>query len=253
MHSVSHATVIIPARLRSTRLPEKMILSATGMPLVQHVVEQVKRCTRVREIIVAADDQQIVDVLKPFGTRVVLTDPKHPTGTDRIAEVARTITGELIINVQGDEPEIEPTTIDALIERMTQTGSKMGTVVTPFASPHDPKDPNIVKAVLAVDGTALYFSRHAIPFHRDPAPDTSGPTYYHHLGIYGYRRDFLLEFAAWPPTPLERTEKLEQLRALEHGIRIDTITIPTAATGIDTPEQYAAFVQRRKNGREGAK
>lgn len=252
MHSVSHATVIIPARLQSTRLPEKMILSATGMPLVQHVVEQVKRCSRVREIIVAADDVRIVDALKAFNTRVVLTDPNHPSGTDRIAEVARTITDDLLINVQGDEPEIEPATVDALIERMSETGNKMGTVVTPFAKPvlsaaegpRDPKDPNIVKAVLAIDGTALYFSRHAIPFHRDPAE--KAPTYYHHLGIYGYRRDFLLEFAAWPPTPLERTEKLEQLRALEHGIRIDTITIPTAATGIDTPEQYAAFVKRRK-------
>jgi 3-deoxy-manno-octulosonate cytidylyltransferase (CMP-KDO synthetase) len=239
------ATVIIPARLLSTRLPEKMILSATGMPLVQHVVEQVKKCSRVREIIVAADDHRIADALKPFGTRVVLTDPKHPSGTDRIAEVARQLTDDLLINVQGDEPEIEPGTVDALVERMNTTGSKMGTVVTPFSRERDPKDPNIVKAVLATDGTALYFSRHAIPFHRDPADAT--PTYYHHLGIYGYRRDFLLDFAAWPPTPLERSEKLEQLRALEHGIRIDTITIPTAATGIDTPEQYAAFVNRTKS------
>ena len=238
-----HATVIIPARLKSSRLPEKVLAATTGMPLVQHVVEQVKRCSRVTEIIVAADDVRIVDALKPFGTQVLLTDANHPSGTDRIAEVADKLKAELLVNVQGDEPEIEPATIDALIERMTQTGSQMGTVVTPFAPPRDPHDPNIVKAVLASDGSALYFSRHAIPFHRDAAD--RAPTYYHHLGIYAYRREFLLQYAGWKPTPLERTEKLEQLRALEHGIRIDTITIPTAATGIDTPEQYEAFVQRR--------
>jgi 3-deoxy-manno-octulosonate cytidylyltransferase (CMP-KDO synthetase) len=196
----------------------------------------------VSEIIVAADDGRIADALLPFGTRVILTDSNHPSGTDRIAEVARQLDAPLLINVQGDEPDIDPATIDSLIERMHQTGSRMGTVVTPFA-PRDPNDPNIVKAVLAIDGSALYFSRHAVPFHRDPADGR--PTYYHHLGIYGYAREFLLEFAAWPPTPLERAEKLEQLRALEHGVRIDTITIPTAATGIDTPEQYAAFVERK--------
>ena len=238
-----HATVIIPARLSSTRLPEKVLARDTGMPLVQHVVEQVKRCSRVKDIIVAADDARIVEALKPFGTRVMLTDPNHPSGTDRIAEVARAIDAELLINVQGDEPEIEPATIDALISRMTEAGSKMGTVVTPFAAGRDPNDPNIVKAVLALDGSALYFSRHAIPFHRDAKDAT--PTYYHHLGIYGYRRAFLLDFAKWQPTPLEKSEKLEQLRALEHGVRIDTITIDSAQTGIDTPDQYAAFVKRK--------
>lgn len=227
-----------------------MLAARTGRPLVQHVVDQVRDCGRVREIIVAADDARIVDALKPFGTRVVLTDPNHPSGTDRIAEVARAIDAELLINVQGDEPEIEASTVDALIERMTQTGSKMGTVVTPFAPPRDPSDPNIVKAVLAIDGSALYFSRHAIPFHRDAADQA--PTYFHHLGIYGYRRDFLLEFAKWSPTPLERAEKLEQLRALEHGTRIDTIQIAHAPAGIDTAEQYEAFIQRHANKKPAA-
>ncbi len=136
--------------------------------------------------------------------------------------------------------------IDLLIERMTQTGSRMGTVITPFAPPRDPNDSNIVKAVVGIDGTAIYFSRHAIPFKRDEGGTT--PVYYHHLGIYGYRRDFLLEFSSWQPTPLEQTEKLEQLRALEHGVRIDTIRIASAPAGIDTQQQYQDFVKRYQTG-----
>lgn len=241
-----NATVIIPARLQSSRFPEKVLARATGKPLVQHVVDQVRRCRRVREIIVAADDAKVADALREYETTVALTDPNHPSGTDRIAEVATKIDaeviGELIINVQGDEPEIEPATVDLLIERMTQTGSRMGTVITPFAPPRDPSDPNIVKAVVGIDGSAIYFSRHAIPFKRDEGG--AAPTYFHHLGIYGYRRDFLLEFSSWRPTPLEQAEKLEQLRALEHGVRIDTIRIASAPAGIDTRQQYEAFVQR---------
>ena len=224
-----------------------MLAARTGKPLVQHVVEQVKKCRRVRQIIVAADDPELSRTLWPFGTDTVLTNPNHPSGTDRIAEVATRLDDELIINVQGDEPEIEPSTIDLLIERMTQTGNKMGTVITPFSPPADPADPNIVKAVVAIDGTALYFSRHAIPFKRDEAGQP--PTFFHHLGIYGYRRDFLLEFSSWQPTPLELAEKLEQLRALEHGVRIDTIRIASAPNGVDTEQQYEAFVKRYQSQR----
>lgn len=242
------ATVIIPARLQSSRFPEKVLARATGKPLVQHVVDQVRKCRQVRDIIVAADDPKVADALREYKVNVVLTDPNHPSGTDRIAEVATKLDDELIINVQGDEPEIEPATVDLLIERMTQTGSKMGTVITPFAPPRDPKDPNIVKAVVGIDGSAIYFSRHPIPFKRDEAGPT--PTYFHHLGIYGYRRDFLLEFSSWQPTPLEQTEKLEQLRALEHGVRIDTIRIASAPAGIDTQQQYEEFVKRNKAGRQ---
>jgi 3-deoxy-manno-octulosonate cytidylyltransferase (CMP-KDO synthetase) len=240
-----NATVIIPARLQSSRFPEKVLARATGKPLVQHVVDRVRKCRRVREIIVAGDDVRVREALREFGTNVVLTDPNHPSGTDRIAQVATTLDDELIINVQGDEPEIEPATVDLLIERMTQTGSKMGTVITPFAPPRDPKDPNIVKAVVGIDGSAIYFSRHPIPFKRDEGGPA--PTYFHHLGIYGYRRDFLLEFSSWQPTPLEQAEKLEQLRALEHGVRIDTIRIASAPAGIDTQQQYEEFVRRQQH------
>ena len=235
------ATVVIPARLQSSRFPEKVLADRTGKPLVQHVVDQVQRCTRVSQIIVAADSTRVAERLAAFGTTVQLTDPELPSGTDRIAAVARTLADEIIVNVQGDEPEIEPETIDRLIGHMTETGGRMGTVICPFATPRDPRDPNIVKAVLALDGSALYFSRHAIPFDRDA---TARPTYFHHLGIYAYRRDFLMEFAGWSPTPLEQTEKLEQLRALEHGVRIDTIRIAAAPSGVDTLEQYEAFVRR---------
>lgn len=240
---VLRATVIIPARLASTRFPRKVLAARTGRPLVQHVVDRVRGCRLVKRIVVAADDVAIARALAPFGTDVVMTDPIHPSGTDRIAEVARDLDDDLILNVQGDEPEIEPATIDALIERMTSTGGRMGTVVTPFASASDPADPDLVKCVVAIDGAALYFSRHAIPFRRD-GDATTPPTYLHHLGIYGYRRDFLLEFSSWPPTPLELVEKLEQLRALEHGVRIDTIRIDAAPAGIDTAQQYEAFVDR---------
>lgn len=237
------ATVVIPARYGSTRFPAKILASATGKPLVQHVVEQAGRCRLVREILVATDDQRIVDALRPFGTRVVMTDAAHKSGTDRIAEVAAGLTDDIIINVQGDEPEISPETIDSLIQLMLSRECDMATVVTPFSASSDPENPNIVKAVLASDGRALYFSRSPIPYRREPIFQ-GAPPYYHHLGIYGYRRSFLLKFASWKPSVLELTERLEQLRALEHGATIQTIVIDHAPPGIDTAEQYEEFVRR---------
>ena len=237
------ATVIIPARFASTRFPAKIIASKTGKPLVQHVVEQVRRCKLVREIIVAADDQRIVEALIPFGTTCVMTSPNHSCGTDRIAEVASGLSDEIVVNVQGDEPEIEPEIVDRLIARLEETGDDMATAATPFAASADVNNPNLVKVVRALDGRALYFSRSVIPFHRDPA-DGNRPTYYLHLGIYAYRRTFLLEYAGWQPTTAEKAEKLEQLRALEHGCAVHVITVDWATHGIDTPEQYEEFVRR---------
>lgn len=239
------ATVVIPARYGSTRFPAKIVASSTGRPLVQHVVDQVRRCRRVREVIVAADDQRIVEALRPFGTRTVLTDPRHPSGTDRIAEVARGLADEIIVNVQGDEPEIEPQIVDDLIDRISASGSEMATAATPFPAGADVTDPNLVKVVLSRSGRALYFSRCPIPLARDGVVDP-GARHLLHLGIYAYRREFLLGFAAWEPTPLEKTEKLEQLRALEHGAQIDVLVVRRATHGIDTPEQYEAFVERFK-------
>lgn len=237
------ATVIIPARFASTRFPAKIVASETGRPLVQHVVDQAKKCLRVGRVIVAADDQRIVDALREFETQVVLTSPGHQSGTDRIAEVARTIDDPLIVNVQGDEPEIEPETIDGLIELLEHSPTEMATVATPFPAGADVRDPNLVKVVMTLDGRAVYFSRHSIPFHRDTT-GTNQPPYHLHLGIYAYRREFLLQFASWPATPLEQAEKLEQLRALEHGRSIAVLVVNRATHGIDTPQQYQDFVRR---------
>ena len=237
------ATVIIPARFASTRFPAKIIASDTGTPLVQHVVDQVRKCRRVREIIVAIDDQRIAEALKPFKTRCVMTSPTHVSGTDRVAEVARGLSDQVIVNVLGDEPEIEPKIVDELIERLEKSGDEMATAATPFPAGADPANPNLVKVVINGEGKAMYFSRSVIPFHRD-ATGGDRPTYYLHLGIYAYRRDFLLQYTTWPPTPCELAEKLEQLRALEHGAAIHVVKVERASHGIDTPEQYAEFVKR---------
>ena len=241
------ATVVIPARFGSTRFPAKILASETGRPLVQHVVDQVRQCLRVNEIVVATDDRRIVEALSAFGTRCVMTSAEHQSGTDRIAEVARGIKDQIIVNVQGDEPEIEPGVIDGLIERLEGSGDDMATAATPFPEHADPANPNLVKVVISREGRAMYFSRSPIPYLRDATPP-SGLTYYLHLGIYAYRREFLLEFAGWRPTVLEQAEKLEQLRALEHGRSIYVMTVSRATHGIDTAEQYADFVTRYQRG-----
>lgn len=241
------ATVVIPARFGSTRFPAKILAADTGRPLVQHVVDQVRKCSRVREVLVATDDQRIAEALRPFETRCVMTSAAHQSGTDRIAEVARNLSDDIIVNVQGDEPEIEPDVIDALIERLESGTEQMATAATPFPAGADPADPNLVKVVTALDGRAIYFSRSPIPFLRDATEKPPRP-YYLHLGIYAYRRDFLLQFASWAPTDLERTEKLEQLRALEHGAAIFVLMVDRATHGIDTPQQYSEFVNRYCRG-----
>ena len=234
---------MIPARFGSTRFPAKILASETGRPLVQHVVDQVRKCRRVKEILVATDDQRIADALAPFDTECVMTDPAHQSGTDRIAEVMKNRTEPIVVNVQGDEPEIEPDIVDRLIERLEKTDDDMATAATKFAPGSDPGNPNLVKVVCDINGRAIYFSRSPIPYHRDSAFSQNVP-YDLHLGIYAYRREFLLEFASWQPTPLELTEKLEQLRAIEHGRSIFVLKVTRATHGIDTPEQYAEFVKR---------
>ena len=239
------AIVVIPARFGSTRFPAKILAARTGKPLVQHVVDQARKCRLVRDVIVATDDQRIMDALRPFETRCVMTSPSHQSGTDRVAEVAGELKDSIIVNVQGDEPEIEPETIDALIDRLTTSSDAMATAATRFDGGADPNDPNLVKVVFSLEGRALYFSRSAIPFHRDSTLPPSIP-YYLHLGIYAYRREFLLQFSGLQPTPLEQAEKLEQLRALEHGMSIHVLLVRRATHGIDTPEQYEDFVKRYK-------
>ena len=240
------AAVVIPARYASTRFPAKILASETGRPLVQHVVDQAILCKRVKEIIVAADDERIVAALKPFKTRCVMTSPAHQSGTDRIAEVARDLPGDIdfIVNVQGDEPEIEPQIIDDLVNRLETSNDDMATAATPFPTGADPANPNLVKVAIDLNGHAMYFSRSVIPHKRDAAGES--PAYHLHLGIYAYRRAFLLQFAAWPPTPCEQAEKLEQLRALERGRSIYVLKVNRATHGVDTPQQYAEFVSRHR-------
>ena len=243
------ATVVIPARYGSTRFPAKIVASETGRPLVQHVVDRVKKCRHVQDVIVATDDARIAEALRPFGTRVVMTSPQHQSGTDRVAEAAGSLDCEIVVNVQGDEPEIEPGIVDGLIGRLEDSSDDMATAATlNLRMGTDFSDPNLVKVTFDLDGHAIAFSRAVIPYRRiqDFAENAA---YYLHLGIYAYRREFLLEFADWPPTPLEKTEKLEQMRALEHGRSIFVFKTVCATNGIDTPKQYAAFVRRFKGAK----
>ncbi len=249
------AIAIIPARYASVRFPAKPLANRTGKPLIQHVVENARRATRVDRVVVATDDQRIFDAVRAFGGEAVMTG-EHANGTSRLAEAfqvlfptrdvsdARHPTPDLVVNVQGDEPEIDPRAIDALIDGLAaDADADMATLYAPFGPDEDPANPNIVKVVKDIHDRAIYFSRSLIPYDRDRC----SPTIYRHPGLYAYRRDFLLAYPSLTPTPLEHAEKLEQLRVLEHGYRIKLVAalagvLPGA--GIDTPEQYEAFVQR---------
>lgn len=238
---------VIPARHAAVRFPGKPLADQTGKFLVQHVYEQVTRARSVQRVVVATDDPRIADAVKSFGGECVMTRPDHPSGTDRVAEVAGQAACDLALNVQGDEPEIEPASIDTLVRLLGQTDHPMGTLACSFAALQrlgvhaDPSGPHAVKVVIA-GGRAVYFSRSLIPYPRRPNVAGAGP--YLHLGIYAYRRDFLLKLATLAPTPLEETEGLEQLRVLEHGYPIAVGLVDRASVGIDTPDDYAAFVKR---------
>ncbi len=248
----SPATIIIPARLGSTRFPEKVLASATGRPLIQHVYESAQKSRRAQCVVIAADDDRVRQACESFHAPCVMTDPAHPNGTSRLAQAATLLNLEpnhIVVNVQGDEPELDAALIDAAIEILERTGADVGTVATPFGPTQDPRDPNIVKCVLRRDSTALYFSRAPIPHHRDAPPrDTpttdASPPHLRHVGIYTYTTAVLKHYAALPPTPLEHAEKLEQLRALEHGHTIAVAVMPSSHEGIDTKEQYDRFVAR---------
>ena len=239
---------VIPARFSSTRLPGKPLLNETGKFLIQHVVEQVAKTKGLDDIIVATDDERIVKACEWFGAHTMMTRADHPTGTDRIAEVAEKLwlsDSDIIVNVQGDEPEIPPEYITTLVNTAKSASAEfpMATLATPLTLERA-NDPNRVKVVFdPSSGRALYFSRARIPFDRD---GTGQVKYFLHLGLYAYRSGFLRRFIALPQTPAEKAEKLEQLRALEHGHGILVATVPTAHAGIDTPADYAAFVQRWK-------
>ncbi len=227
---------VIPARFGSTRLPGKVLADLAGKPLVWHVHHRASQAGLVDEALVATDDQRVVDALRPYDVPVMLTRADHATGTDRLAEVAGCRPSDILVNVQGDEPLIEPATIDAAVRPLLDDPAlPMATVRHRIRDPKRVTDPNCVKVVCDSSGRALYFSRSPIPYVRDAAsPGAPAATYWQHVGLYAYRREFLLHFAGLPQTALEQAEKLEQLRALEYGYPIGVVETEYESRGVDT-------------------
>jgi 3-deoxy-manno-octulosonate cytidylyltransferase (CMP-KDO synthetase) len=230
---------VIPSRWGSTRFPGKSLYPIAGRPLVEWVVEAVKRAEELDEVMVATDDKRIADALEGK-VKVVMTRADHPSGTDRVAEAAGAADDDIVINIQGDEPLIDPDLIDALVRRMkADSGWSMATAATPVRSMKDLQASTVVKVVLAEDGGALYFSRLPIPCRRDGVAELDSGLYLRHLGIYAYRGDFLRRLVKEPPCLLEKTESLEQLRALYIGGRIAVIKTEDEGIGVDCPEDVA--------------
>jgi len=234
---------VIPSRWGSTRFPGKSLYPICGKPLVQWVVEAVQRAKTLDEVLVATDDKRIADAVSGFA-KVVMTRPDHPSGTDRVAEAACPADDDIVINIQGDEPLIDPGLVDALATRMeNDPGWAMATAACPIRTMRDLEARTVVKVVLAQDGGALYFSRLPIPCRRDGEPDLAAGVYLRHLGIYAYRGAFLKRLVREPQCTLEKTESLEQLRALYLGGRIAVIRTEDQGVGVDTPADVAAVEQ----------
>ncbi len=228
------AVAVIPARFSSTRLPGKPLADIHGRPMIEHVYRRACEATSLSRVIVATDDLRVFEAVRAFGGEVVMTSPHHRTGSERVAEVAATLDCALVVNVQGDEPLLEPTMIDAAVAACEADASLvMSTIRSRISDPAEIASPAVVKVVTDLRGRALYFTRAAVPFLRDPGTPV---TWFKHVGLYVYRREFLLTFAALAPTPLELAESLEQLRALEHGHAIMTVESRHDALGVDTPD-----------------
>lgn len=229
---------IIPARYASVRFPGKVIALLADKPVVVHTYERTARSSVVSETIIATDDERVAEAVAPYGVNVVMTRADHPTGCDRIAEVAASLDADIIVNVQADEPLIDPALIDAAVQPMFDDPELP--MSTARHAIHDPaliSDPNCVKVVCDTNRRALYFSRSPIPFLRDAEHDPlSDAIYWQHIGLYVFRRTFLLEYASMAPTPLERYENLEQLRVLEHGYGMAVVDAEEPSIGVDTPE-----------------
>jgi 3-deoxy-manno-octulosonate cytidylyltransferase (CMP-KDO synthetase) len=230
---------VIPARHASSRFPGKPLTLIAGKPMIQHVVERVRRARLVSRVVVATEDARIRTAVEGFGGEAVMTRSDHRTGTDRVAEVAAHVIAEIYVNVQGDEPLIDPETVDALVAAVTQDDSvQLATPCTAISQAADIMDPNVVKVVRDFDGNALYFSRAPIPWVRD-TPEAVTAHHWKHLGLYGFRRDALLEFPTLPPGELEHLEQLEQLRWLENGFRIRVVETDYDAVSVDVPSDVA--------------
>ncbi len=248
---------IIPARYGSTRFPGKALALIKGKPMIQWVYERARQSRLVDRVIIATDDDRIMNAVIGFGGEARMTSPHHATGTDRIAEVAKGTDCALVVNVQGDEPLIKPDMIDQAIQPLLQDPSiPMGTLCNKISRQWEIADPNVVKVVLDREGFALYFSRAPIPWDRDAwagktiADDlASSDAHYKHIGLYVYRRDFLIQYAAMPQTPLENIEKLEQLRALERGHRIRVVETAYESFGVDIPDDLGKILHRLEENR----
>jgi len=232
MTKKARAIAIIPARLASTRLPRKVLREICGRPMLAHVVEAARRCPQLADVMVATDSEEVLTLCKQNGWRAEMTSASHRSGTDRVWEVAQRISADVYVNVQGDEPLADPEHITALLEPMQNPGVLVSTVKTP-CSHADMNNPNAVKVVTDLDGRALYFTRATVPFDRD---GTGSVPRYKHLGFYGYRREALEKFCSWPESDLERAERLEQLRFLDHGVEIYVAETPHDTVGVDTEE-----------------
>ncbi|WP_294488452.1 3-deoxy-manno-octulosonate cytidylyltransferase [uncultured Mailhella sp.] len=228
---------VIPSRYASTRLPGKPLVDICGKPMVQHVYERVRRVSLFDEVLVATDDERIANAVEAFGGAACMTSPDCPSGSDRLIEVAKSHPADVYVNVQGDEPLVEPASIEKLARAMLDDPSlQMGTLCYPVSA-EQAQNPNLVKVVRAHNGNALYFSRSPIPF---PRSGGIAPQYFGHLGMYAYRRELLMNFGSFPYSPLENTEKLEQLRVLQAGIAIRVLEVEATGPGVDTPEDLEA-------------
>ena len=242
---------VIPARWASTRLPGKILVDLNGKPMIQHVWEKAKKAAALDDVLIACDDERVQEACAAFGATAVMTSLDHASGTDRIVEAVKDLDADIVVNVQGDEPLISPDVINALADVLQSDAQcPMATVIKKLENEEDFLNPSVVKVVTDRNGIALYFSRHAIPFNREEK-DFSGMVVYKHLGIYAYRKDFLIKFNELPFSSLEQTEKLEQLRVLEGGYKIKTVETDFETIGVDTPEDLQRVVQllsEEKNG-----
>jgi len=231
----SEVLAVIPARHASTRFPGKPLAPIAGRPMIEHVYERLRQAGKISRVVVATEDERIKKAVESLGGEAALTRRDHRTGTDRVAEVAAHIPAEIYVNVQGDEPLIDPGTVDGLVEAMLENSEmRIATCCAAIDQANDIMDPNIVKVVRDFDGNALYFSRAPIPWVRETA-QTIAPRFWKHLGLYAFRREALLEFPTLPPGELERVEQLEQLRWLENGFRIGVVETDYDAVSVDVP------------------
>jgi 3-deoxy-manno-octulosonate cytidylyltransferase (CMP-KDO synthetase) len=244
------AIAIIPARFHSTRLPGKALATIAGHPMVWHVAARTRRARGLARVIVATDDERIADAVGATGVEAVLTRADHPSGTDRLAEVVAGLDAAIVVNVQGDLPLLDPGMVETLVARLAGAPSlPMATLATPLHDEAEWRSPHVVKVVFGSDGRALYFSRSPIPHDRDGSRGTGEPLGWRHVGMYAYRRDALLRLAALPPSPLERRERLEQLRALENGIAIGVVEWTAAEPVIEVDTQ--ADLERARAAMDG--